>query len=233
MSFTVEQVAFSGPLALLLDLLDQRELEIKDVDLAKITDDYLTHLDTADVPVEAQADFLLVASRLIYLKSKELMPHLRIEEEEDEVASLEDQLRLYKMFQEAAGKVEALYTSSSYMFRRPYVKLKRAQEVSFLAPQNVDVSKMQEAFGWILKRLEPFFALQQASIERVKSVEERIEEIQMSIRDRATMRFRDVMAGAQSKAEVVVSFLALLELVKRRIVVATQRDGHDITIQRI
>lgn len=233
MVFAVLQETFSGPLGLLLELLDKRELEIKDVNLAKIADDYLAYMDQQDVSSEEMADFLVIASRLIYLKSKELMPYLRIEEEEEAVTSLEDQLRLYRMFMQAAGKIEERYAGPEKIFMRPFTKGKKIEEPAFIEPKNVTTSALREAFGWVVKRLEPFFALQEASIERIKSVEERIAELKGAITSRSKMKFKEVIVGAKSKAEVVVSFLALLELVRRNLVKATQVSGDDIEIQKL
>lgn len=232
MAFTVAQETFSGPLGLLLELLDKNELEIKDVALAKITDDYLAYLDANEVPSEELADFLVIASRLIYIKSRALMPYLRIDEEEEKVTSLEDQLRLYRMFADAANRIQDQYSGDRYSFRRPFVKVKRKEQPSFLPAQNITGVSLRAAFRVMLKRLEPFFALQEASIERVKSVEERLEELRGAITTRASMSFKEVVAGARSKAEVVVSFLALLELVRRQVVKAQQKGDNDIVIQK-
>lgn len=230
-SFSVSQESFSGPLGLLLELLDKRELEIKDVNLAKIADDYLAHMDSEQVSSEEMADFLLIASRLIYLKSKELMPYLRIDDEEEGVASLEDQLRLYKMFIGAAEKFESMYAGERKIFMRPFVKIKKKEEVKF-QPAGVSTSSLKDAFRSVLKRLEPFFALQEASIERIKSVEERLDELKGAITTRSKMQFKEVIAGAKSKAEVVVSFLALLELVRRNLVRVSQ-EGREIQISKL
>jgi segregation and condensation protein A len=234
MVFSVDQASFKGPLGLLLELLDKKELEITTVALGKIADDYLNYLDQTEVASEELADFLVVASRLIYLKSRELMPYLRIDEEEDEVASLEDQLRLYRMFAESAERLGGRFSDISMLYRRPFVKVKtKTEQVEFLAPENVHAGSLQGAFQAILKRLAPFFALQQASIERVKSVEERLEELRGAIETRAKMTFKDVVRSAKSKPEVVVSFLALLELIRRQIVRASQGKDRDIIIERL
>lgn len=232
MTFAVKQETFSGPLGLLLELLDKNELEIKDVALAKITDDYLAYLDANPVPPEELADFLVIASRLIYIKSRELMPYLRIDEEDEKAASLEDQLRLYRMFVEAADRLQNDYAGPRHSFRRPVVKVRRSEQPSFLPAENITGLSLREAFSSMLKRLEPFFALQEASIERVKSVEERLEELRGAITTRANMTFKEVVKGARSKAEVVVSFLALLELVRRQVVKAQQKGDNDIIIQK-
>ncbi len=232
MDFVVKQDAFSGPLGLLLDLLNQRELEIKDVALAEIAEDYLGYLDAHEPPPDEMADFLVVASRLIYLKSRELMPYLRTEEEEEEVQKLEDQLRLYRMFVEAADKLEARFVSDARIVPRPFVKIEAAPE-GFVMSENVTVDSLHGAMKGLLKKLEPFFALRQVHIDRVKSVQERIGELKGAIATRAKMRFKEVMHGAKNKAEVVVSFLALLELVKQRVVTATQSEDRDILIERV
>lgn len=234
MAFAVEQESFSGPLKVLLGLLDQKELEIKDVALASIADDYLNYLDQNEVLTEEMADFLLIASRLIYLKSRELMPYLQIDEEDEQIASLEDQLRLYRMFIESAEKLESMFGSAAILHRRPFVKIKPVLKRSeFVAPENATVDNLKNSFEWILKKLAPFFALQQASIERIKSVEERLGELRGAISSRAKMSFQDVIKGAQSKPEVVVSFLALLELVRRQVVKVSQKSDHDIIIERL
>lgn len=233
MTFQVAHDSFSGPLGLLLELLDQNKLEIKDVSLAQIADQYLAYLDSHEVPSDELADFLLIASRLIYLKTKGLMPYLRIEEEEENVAGLEEQLRLYRLFMEAAGKIESRYEGNDKMFVRPFVKFQSEQSPRFVEPTGVTAALLREAFGWVQKRLEPFFALQETSMERVKSVEERIGELTQAIKTRASLKFREVISGARSKAEVVVSFLALLELVRRQVVKASQHRGEDIAIERL
>ena len=85
-----------------------------------------------------------------------------------------------------------------------------------------------------MKRLEPFFALERAALERVVSVQERIGQIREAILERSRMTFRDVVRGAKSKVDVVVSFLALLELVKQRLVSVVQGDSFsDIEIKHV
>src|SRR3989338_1878896 len=99
---------FSGPLDLLLSLLEESKLNISEVSLSSITEQYLTYLDTLeDNRAEELADFLVVGSRLLLLKSKMLLPQFA--PEEDEGTSLEEQLRLYKVFLEASKGVNRLW----------------------------------------------------------------------------------------------------------------------------
>jgi len=232
-SFSIQQEHFSGPLGLLLDLLNQKELEIKDVALASIADEYLAYLDSHQPAPEELADFLVVASRLIYLKSRELMPYLHLDEEDTEVEELEDQLRLYRMFVDAADKLNDLYATNIRIATRPFVRLRTQEEPAFRGLRTISTNTLHEAFERLLKRLEPFFALQKTSLERVKSVEERLNELTDAIKVRANMTFRDVVHGAKNKAEVVVSFLALLELARRHVVKVSQKRNNDIVIERL
>ncbi len=233
MAFTIEQNTFNGPLELLLELLDKKELEIKDIGLAGIADDYLNYLDSHEIPSNALADFLLIASRLIYIKSRELMPYLAIDDEEEAVATLEDQLRAYRMFAKAADKIGDLFSSNGYMFSARSSRIKKEAIPNFVAPSNIDENIMRDAFMWVVKRLKPFFALNETSIERVKSVNEKMDELRNVITSRAELSFKDVLRGAKSRAEVVVSFLALLELIRRQVVKASQKGDNDIVVQKV
>ncbi|MEK7632461.1 MAG: segregation/condensation protein A [Patescibacteria group bacterium] len=234
MSFSVEQEGFSGPLALLLEVIEGKNLPITKVSLAKVADEYLAYLETHDVPSDELADFLVIAARLIYLKSCELMPYLRIDEEDAAAAKLEDQLRLYQEFVAAAVKLEERYMVKA-MFVRPTVRERAGGKGQrFLPARNISIDTLRDAFGSILKRLEPFFTLQETSMERTKSVEERIDELKSVLETRANLRFRDVIAGAGTKREVVVSFLALLELLRRRHLTAKQEShGTEIHLERL
>ncbi|MBT3231089.1 segregation/condensation protein A [Candidatus Uhrbacteria bacterium] len=232
MQFEIKQEAFAGPLGLLLELLDKRELEIKDVNLAEVADEYLQRLDSEQVLPEEMADFLVIASRLIYIKSRELLPYLRIDDEEDKIEDLEDQLRLYRLFKEAADRLEEQFTSPKKSHLRPYTRKIIETEDAFYPADNITLINLHQAFRSLLKRMEPFFALREISMERVKSVEERLDELKGAISTRAKMSFKDVVAGAKSKVEVVVSFLALLEMMRRQIVKVKQKDS-EIIIERI
>lgn len=232
MAFTIEHAEFSGPLALLLDVIEKKNLPITTVSLAKVADDFLAYIEHRDVPSDELADFLIVASRLIYLKSCELMPYLKIDEEDAAAAKLEDQLRLYQEFVAAAVKLEERYVVNA-MFTRPAVKAKeRAQ--SFSPSKNMTLETLRDGFKSILKRLEPFFTLQESSLERTKSIEERIDELKATLETRAKLKFRDMIAISGTKREIVVSFLALLELLRRRHITAHQEEhGADIHLERI
>jgi segregation and condensation protein A len=229
-SYEVALEQFSGPLQLLLDLIEQEKLPITEVSLAKVTEGYLKHLNEHVVPPEELADFLVVATKLLLIKSRAILPQLQVEEEED-ASQLADQLRMYKRFVEAAEKIESLYAAGRVMFGREKAVLPKERQ--FAPPQSVTTTVLRETFRSVLKRLEPFFALRQASLERVVSVQERMKQLQDAFVAKSKMMFRDVVGGAKSKVEVVVSFLALLELMKQRVVKAVQGSAfQDIILTR-
>lgn len=221
--FQVSTQKFSGPLDLLFNLIEKEELPISEVALAQVTGDYLKFINENEVPAEELADFLTVAARLLLIKSNSILPVP--EAEAVDQSNLAAQLRLYRAFVEVAGKLENLYLSDAVLFDRPYVPL--PIEPGFRPPENISINVLAEAFRSLIKRLEPFFALRQASLERVASVEERIRDIHEAIMKRAKFVFSDVVGAAKNRADVVVSFLALLELVKQRIVKVQQTKAFE------
>lgn len=231
MSFRVETGEFAGPLSVLLELVDAQKLAITQISLAKVADDFVRYLDEHTVPAFELADFLLVASRLIYLKSRELVPYLVLDDEEAGAKKLEEQLRIYREFVHAAERLDERFMASP-CFARTLVRPVR--EAAFFPPKTLTQTLLHDVYNGVLKRLEPFFALRETSMERVKSIEERLREMTSAVKSRASMHFRDAVAGARSKADVVVTFLALLELLRRGIVRAKQGTGHgDIEIERV
>ncbi len=226
--FAIKQERFEGPLALLLDVLKKKQLEITEVNLARIADDFLRYVEGQKILPEEMADFLVTASRLIHLKSIELLPDLSVEEEE---GSLEEQLRLYAMFRETAEKIVALF-GKRVLWSRQIVR-KKETAVRFAPTDAVTTGNLHRLFLSIIKRLEPFFALQETTMEKVVSIEVRMKELERAILARKSFAFKDLVRGAKSRAEVVVSFLALLELVRRQVVIAEQHSKQHILIQAL
>lgn len=230
MAFEVKLETFDGPLHVLLELIQDSELPITEVSLAAVTENYLEYMNSREVPPEELADFLVVATKLLLLKSQAILP-IEVEPEEDP-STLALQLRLYKEFVDASRTLEERFDSAAWSFARAtpdIVKLDLSEVVT-----NLSKNDLREAFAGLVKRLEPFFRLQTAALERVVSVKERLREIHDAILSRAKMTFRQIASGGKSKVDVVVSFLALLELVKQRAVHVVQSGVFDeIEITRV
>jgi len=228
--FEVQSSQFSGPLDLLLRLIETEELSISDVSLAHVTESYLHHIKAHEPPPEDLADFLIVATKLLYIKSRSILP--TEPEPEEDASTLALQLRTYKEFVEVAKKLNEQFERGQEVFARE--KPDVVKRSSFVLAEGLDQTVLHGAFVRLQKQLEPFFAMQQIAMERVVSVKERLNQLRESILTRARMTFSDVIQSHTSKVEVVISFLALLELVKQQVVHTVQSDAFsDIEIKRI
>ncbi len=231
MSYAVKLQQFEGPLDLLLELIESEKLEISTLSLATVTDGYLAHLHAnAEIPPEELADFLVVATRLLFLKSRLLLPFLNLGEEE-QVGDLESQLRIYKEYLDASKTIEAMIGKRRFLFvheKLPHI------DIGFAPPEKFDTAQMVAFYRGVLARLEPLVKVPKAVVEKTVSIHEKIQHIQAMISKASQLSFRHVLLGTESKTEIVVSFLALLELVKQRSVSVSQdvRWG-DIVINKL
>jgi segregation and condensation protein A len=232
MSYTVKLEQFEGPLSVLLQMIELEKLDISEVSLAKVTDDYIKLLEkNHDLPPEELADFLVIASKLLYIKSKMLLPYLQFDQDEDEdIDDLESQLRVYKSYLKAADVIEEMVGNRRFLY--VHDKLPKT-EIGFSPPKVFTTDQMRELFLAVIKKLEPVVKPQKRSLERAVSIHEKIRQIQDMIDRTKRVSFKSLMSTATSRMEIIVSFLALLELVKQRSV-AVEQSGRfeDIAIVR-
>jgi segregation and condensation protein A len=218
MGFEVKLETFSGPLQLLLDFIEKEELTINTVSLSIVADDYLNYINTHQVPAEDLADFLIIASKLLYIKSQSILP---IPDTEDEVdaQSLAAQLKMYREFVKVSAHIKELYESPMGMFAPSHISVKQERE---FRPGNIKSEDLFTTYQKLIKRISPFLKLKEASMERIISVKERIRYIHDLVIKQSSMTFRSLIHSGSSKVDVVVSFLALLELVKQQVVNTAQ-----------
>lgn len=230
MAVTFRIESFEGPLDLLLQLVEQEELDISNVSLAKVAEQFLRYVEsTKSIVPEELADFLVIAAKLMYLKSKLLIPSL-IDEELEEGPDLETQLREYQRFVAASREVDAMWKAGnrSYVRQQRWVK---QTDVAFAPPTGVTSESLAALMHRVIARLEPIVRLPKASIERAVSIQEKIRDLFMRIRSHAKTSFHTFVKDAGSRTEAIVSFLALLELVKQKFVIVDQKAlFHDIDI---
>lgn len=220
MAYTIKLEKFEGPLDLLLQLIERQKLDITEISLSAVTEQYLRYIQTIErLYPEELADFLVVATKLLLLKSRLLLPALDAEDEDE--GSLADQLRLYKKFIEVAGKMQKAWNESAILFSRPVSK-RMAIEPQFIPPQGVRATLLKEIFMNILEKLEPVIALPAATIEKVMSLREKMEHIKNRLRAESTVHFHHLFTQAHSRGEVIVTFLAILELMKQQAIVVEQ-----------
>ncbi len=206
---------FEGPMPLLLSLIEKEKLDITRLALACVADQYLDYIArTEDVPLPHLSQFLTVASRLLLLKSRALLPVLSFtNEEEEEIEDLERQLREYRRYREASVKLSRLFSLGMRSFRRD--SFVGVCEV-FAPPAHVKVADVRETFAKVLGGISIPMPLEERVVEEVVTIEERMAFLESHILHRMEMAFSEVAAESKDRVEIVVSFLALLELVRRR-----------------
>jgi segregation and condensation protein A len=231
MVYKIKLEKFEGPLDLLLQLIEQEEMDITQVSLAKVTDQYLQYLNTtADISTEELADFLVVAAKLLLIKSRTLLPQLGLDEEEG--TDLERQLRMYKEFYEASKVLNKMILKKHFLYPRDRMVIKI--DHVFNPPKTITTAKLHDLFVSVLQELEPWVNMPKEVIAKTISIRERITNIQTMISDKVNMRFSELLKTSKNKTEVIVTFLAVLELVKQRIVAVVQENVFDdISIQKI
>ncbi len=234
-AYPVEQPAFAGPLDLLLSLIERQQLDISEISLVAVTDSYLVSIESmAKVAPAALADFLTVASRLIYIKSQALLPkpQLPLEESEDEDAgdALVRQLLEYRQFKQIAEALRTREEAGLRVYPRTAPALVSATLERRLDLSNVDLARLQKALQRVLRRMPS-----EPPLPRVRSysvtVAEQIEHVRRAVHARLSTAhngdarpviFTELLAAQPSRIDVVVTFLAVLELIKQREIEARQ-----------
>lgn len=217
---------FEGPFHVLVELLQKQKLDIVEVNLAEVTEQYIETVNTQEsIDPYALADFLVVASKLLYLKSKTLLPMLAWDHEEDEeMEDLEEQLKMYKSYYDASQVMEAMLKKNNVMVSRE--KLAVDVEVLFNPPHDLTGHTMSDVLKTIVQRLEPIVKIPQKIVKRTVTIKERMKHVREHILQKVQTNFSELLKGAKTKSDSVVTFLAVLELVKQRIVHVDQQELH-------
>lgn len=223
MVYRIKLEQFEGPLDLLLKLTQEQKLDITRLSLAEITDQYLEYISKREsITLENLAEFLSVAARLILIKSKALLPLLQFtEEEEAEIKDLEHQLAEYKKFKDISLEIAKLDDAHRSCFaRESFVGIRAV----FHPPQNIIAGDLEKAFKKVIGDIPIVEKLEEEMVREVLTLEEKIVHLQDVLRQRAHVSFHELVSGAKDKVEVVVSFLAMLELVKQKIIHVEQGE---------
>lgn len=222
MSYQVKLEMFEGPMDLLLHLIREHQLNILDIPIAKITEEYLRYLALMrELDLDVAGEFLLMAATLIHIKSKMLLPpDEAVEgegiEEEDPRAELVDRLLEYKKFKEAAQTLSVLEAEQALLHRRGAPAI--ALEVE--GPLSVSLFELLRAFREVLRRADVPAPLE-ITLEEL-NVGQRIVILLDRLAAESPIEFTGLFAGTSRRAEIIVTFLALLELLRRRLATARQ-----------
>lgn len=233
-SFSVKTPVFEGPLDLLLDLVTKRKLFINDVSLAQVTDDFISYIETyEDFPLGESAEFIVVASTLMLVKSHSLLPGLQLTpEEEESIQDLELRLAMHAYFKELSVNIREIYGKEIIWEKTP----SKNQPTVFAPDSKTDIENLSLALKNLLATLPQPEVLPKASVRKMISLEETIESLSERITKSMRMNFKDLYGQGEltqeKKVSIIVGFLAMLELVKRGIIRATQSSQGDIEMER-
>ena len=225
--YKVKLEVFEGPLDLLLYLIKQEEVDIHEISIERITRQYLEYLQAfKDLNIELAGEFIVMAANLIYLKSRSLLP---IDQQPPEEDAEEDdprwdlirQLIEYKKFKEAAAELHQRELEQERIFQRKGGFVSPLEEPLRLG--EVGIFQLIKAFQVLIRRVEARQEVQEISSERF-SVSEKIDAILQRVAGGVPVRFSDLFGTVASRVEVVVTFLALLELIRLKQVRAVQKN---------
>jgi len=219
--FAIQLDNFSGPLDLLLHLIKKNEMEITDIPIAEITAQYLAVVDTMQtLNLDVAGEFLLMAATLLHIKSRMLLPQVvddggEEEVEEDPRAELVRRLLEYQKYKDAAEQLDARPQLHRDLFARstPSPEVVEEGEGEFAAVGLYDL--VQALQRLLVERTEPL--VHEVSAERL-SVADRINQILTTLEGQQSLAFHEFFSDQRSRPEVIVTFLALLELVRLRLV---------------
>ncbi|RPH62968.1 MAG: hypothetical protein EHM81_01120 [Chloroflexi bacterium] len=231
--YTVRVPVYEGPLDLLLQLIERAELDITAIALATVTDQYLTYIrQLQDARADEISAFLVIAAKLIQIKSEALLPRPPAREvgEEDPGEALARQLRIYKRFK----KISALLEERETRGLRTYLRLAPPPKVEGrLDLSDITLADLMDAAEGIYRQEQEKQALGTVISAPKVTIREKIAYIAETLGKSKHSSFKALIDSAQSRLEIVVTFLALLELVKRYRVAARQEALFgDIQIER-
>jgi len=220
----IEVEGFSGPLDLLLRLVDREELDITRLSLSQVADDFLREMELGKIELAELAEFLFIASQLILIKSKALLPLFQFTpEEESELGDLEERLKEYRSFKQKALFLREKMAEKKVFFAREKRENGQAEK-QFIDPK-ISSKDLQAYWENILEKNSPQEELEERVMEEIITLEEKIFHLKSSLEGRMKMAFRESIQEAKNKIEVVVTFLAMLEMVKRKVIFVSQKQS--------
>lgn len=229
--YQVKTEVFEGPLDLLLDLVEKRKLFINEISLAQVADDYIAHLRQFEkMPVDFVSNFLIVASTLVLIKSKSLLPSLDLTPEEtQDINELERRLKELQRMRELAVHVKQLF-GVNVSFPKGQT---RAREQVFAPSEEISNNNIFTAILDVIAHFPKKVSLPKVVVKKVISLEEMMDRLTDRITSNLKMSFREFAGvGKEEKVNVIVSFLAMLELVKQGVIAVSQMaNGSDIEIE--
>ncbi|MEE1003489.1 MAG: segregation/condensation protein A [Acutalibacteraceae bacterium] len=218
---------FSGPLDLLLHLISKNKLDIKDIEIFILIDQYISQIEQfREYDMDIASEFLDMASRLIYLKTVSLLP--KSEEAEELKAELTGELIEYQLCKEMAAKLAENTEGFKTAVREP-VKIDIDKSYKRQHTPDILLKYYADAVGRGLRRLPPpvdaFSGIVQ---KKIVSVSSKIVVVLRNLKKKSKVKFKSLFEKAETRSDVVATFLAVLELLKDKRIKADEKDGETI-----
>lgn len=238
-AFQIKTDTFEGPMDLLLSLIEKRKLLINDISLSQVADDFILYIKTHEsFPTAIAAHFILIASTLLLIKSKSLLPSILLTEEENaNIEDLEERLKQYKKFKELSVHVASRFGKNIIFFKPPSKNI----PIVFSPSNEISRSSIGNAVKGIIESLPKKENLPKVIVQKIISLEDMIERLAKRVENSLKMSFGEFAKGQGSqghkgsrhysskedKVNIIVSFLAMLELVKQGMIDVSQTSIDD------
>lgn len=238
MPINVKTEVFEGPLDLLLELIEKRKLLINDVSLAAVTDEYIEKISGKDLPVGETAEFVALAATLLLIKSRSLLPTLELSPDESrDIKELEYRLAVYQLIKESAKQLDYQLNAAPLHEGNP-----PAADPMFLFDSAISIDALRRGAQSVIEEFPKTLTLPKVAVKKIISIEDMIERMAGRVSTAFRMSFKEFAdetvqrepgrSKEEVKHEIIVGFLALLELVKQGILKAHQGEHFsDITLE--
>ncbi|KND50941.1 MAG: segregation and condensation protein A [Parcubacteria bacterium C7867-007] len=210
--FTIQTSGHEGPLELILELIEKRKLQVNELSLSQVTDDFITYVRTHEAfPMEDASNFIGVAATLLLIKSRSLIPEIELStDEEQDVDDLKRRLEQYEKAREASRALAQLFGRNVMVSAG-----EKAPEVMFAPSRDLNLETLQQALTTALTALEKEERLPEVRVKPTISLEDMMDDLKRRVERAMTMSFKEFTGEKTERVEMIVSFLALLELVKQ------------------
>lgn len=237
LNYKVKTGVFEGPLDLLLDLIEKRKLFINDVSLSQVTDDFIQYIEShEEFPIGESAEFILIASTLMLVKSRSLLPMLELTDDEElSIEDLENRLVLYARTKELGVEIKKMFGRSIIFEKTP----SKNHVVVFSPDSKTNTDELFLALNRIIDALPKKEVLPKALVRKMINLEETVEKLAQRISNSMKMNFSEFKTQLgvrgkltyENKVMVIVGFLAMLELVKRGAIRVSQENRGEIEME--
>lgn len=229
--FKVKAASFEGPLDILLELIEKRKLFIGDIALAKITDDFIEYIrQFSPLPVSDSANFILIASTLLLIKSKSLLPSLTLsDEEQTDISDLNKRLSILSKIKELSVKIRQIY-----LLEPLFETTGSRKTVAVFAPdKQTNIKSLHESIFRVITSVPKIEKPKSATIRQIISLEEMIDNLTKRVNLALKITFKEFSKVHNGeRVNIIVSFLAMLELFKQGTIHVVQENNFsDIHIE--